>query len=242
LIFTFDVLHQEQSNTLSNKPNGDPVTIMAKISNEPTLPITTIPVIYSMNCCPKKRKRKKKTKRKKKRKKRRGAKSMENHGPRDIFMSTLESVSKLDEHSRKSPQLQETSIIGKRVLDNKSQKDNSSLFRSISYSSENGRQNSLSYDSKEQRFESFPTKSKWDDNSSGREMGLWELFGNNPLDSSIQVDAKYSDQYGHNQCANERKDSTFSELRNLPGYICEQLEKIILLNFTRSQKKIHWTL
>src|ERR1051325_2014086 len=89
--------------------NGDPIAIVVTIPNGPTLPITTVPdslcFIYSMNCCPKKRKRKKK---KEKGKRSRAAKSVETHGSTDIFTSAPGSISKLDVHSRTSPQLQNT--------------------------------------------------------------------------------------------------------------------------------------
>ncbi|RIA92949.1 hypothetical protein C1645_820021 [Glomus cerebriforme] len=100
--------------------------------------------------------------------------------------------------------------------------NNSSLLRNISHSSEKEIQRSLDYD---QQFVSFPTKSRWNNMSESREVELQELCENEPLDSLNQVEARYSDQNMHNQYVNEKKDSTLSELHNLPGYICEQLNK-----------------
>jgi hypothetical protein len=143
-----------------------------------------------------------------------------------IFKSTPESVSKLADYSRASSL--KASDNDKRVLEGqstkKSTKDNSS-FRSISYSSEPGRQGSLSHDSTGKRFVSFPTGSEWRDKPKPRNMEIWELGGNNSLDSRSHVMAQYSDPNAHNQCANKRNDATLSELYNLPGYICEHLDK-----------------
>src|SRR4051812_30551752 len=62
---------REHQILIQTNPNGYPVPIIAMISNEPTLSITTMPdglcFIYSMNCQSKRRK-KKKTKGKRKRK------------------------------------------------------------------------------------------------------------------------------------------------------------------------------
>ncbi|RIA86774.1 hypothetical protein C1645_828775 [Glomus cerebriforme] len=173
-------------------------------------------------------KKKRKKRQKKMEKDCRGAKSVEVNEPRDIFTSTPGSVSKLDEHSRTSQPLQKTSKDGKCVLDDKSQKNNSSH---ISYSSDYGRQNFLGQDSKEQRFISFPTKSKWTDKSRDRDLGLWELCGNKSLDLPSQVEAGYPNRNVNNQCANERNDATLSELSNLPDYICEHLDKNNRLGF-----------
>ena len=64
-------------------------------------------------------------------------------------------------------------------------------------------------------------------------MGLQELCGNKLLDLPSHVEAQYSDQNVHNQCANEKKDSILSKLQNLPDYLCEQLDKIIVSVFAK---------
>ncbi|GES76311.1 hypothetical protein GLOIN_2v1731132 [Rhizophagus clarus] len=172
--------------------NGNPIAIPTKISNIPTLPITTMPDAICFLYL--KEEEKKETE-----------KNTEINEPRDILASTSESVSKLDEYSGTSQLLRKMSNNGKCVLDDKPQKNNSSLIWSISYSSENGRQSSPGYDSKEQRFISFPTKFKWTNKPKDRELGLCELCGNNSLDLPSQVETEYSNQNVHNQCSNKKK-------------------------------------
>ena len=53
-------------------------------------------------------------------------------------------------------------------------------------------------------------------------MGVWKLCGNDFLNLLSKVEAQYSDPNVHNQCENEKNDATLSEL---PGYICEHLDK-----------------
>ncbi|PKY49823.1 hypothetical protein RhiirA4_528630 [Rhizophagus irregularis] len=146
-------------------------------------------------------------------------------GTRDIFMSASGSVNKLDEHIRTNQQLHDTSNMHKHVLNNKLQKNNSSLLRDICHSPENSGQNSLGYDSKEQQFISFPSKLRWNDMSKSGDVGLWELCENKSLDPLNQIETQYSDQYTLNQCENKANQAILPELHKLPDYLCEQLDK-----------------
>ncbi|CAG8700682.1 10362_t:CDS:1 [Funneliformis caledonium] len=123
-------------------------------------------------------------------------------------MSTPGSASKLDEHSGASPQ--QTFHSSERVVEDQSQKNNS-LFRS--YIPRTTRQSSPGQDSTENRLASFPERPER------------ELYGNDFLDSPSKAWAQYSDQYAHNQCANETNDATLSKFSNLSDYICEHLDK-----------------
>uniref|UniRef100_A0A1D1Z470 Uncharacterized protein n=1 Tax=Anthurium amnicola TaxID=1678845 RepID=A0A1D1Z470_9ARAE len=161
----------------------------------------------------KKGKKEKKTKKKGKR--------LRSHGTKDVFKSAPGPANKLDD-PRTNQQLQNTPNMREHVLDGKSQKNNSSLVRSIRH---NGEQRALGYDSSGQRFVSFPTKSGWNDTSKLRDVGLRELCRNESLDVSSQAEAQYSDQHALNQCVNETKDAILPELHNLPDYICRQLEE-----------------
>ncbi|CAB4440399.1 unnamed protein product [Rhizophagus irregularis] len=98
----------------------------------------------------KKGKKKEKKKRKEKKEKMLGP-----HGIRGIFLSAPGSVSELVEHPRTSQQFPNTSNIDKFVLDDKSQKSNSSLLQSISHSPEKGEQRPLDCDLTGLRFNIF---------------------------------------------------------------------------------------
>ncbi|EXX70890.1 hypothetical protein GLOIN_2v1731132 [Rhizophagus irregularis DAOM 181602=DAOM 197198] len=168
----------------------------------------------------KKGKKKEKKKRKEKKEKMLGP-----HGTRGIFLSAPGSVSELVEHPRTSQQFPNTSNIDKFVLDDKSQKSNSSLLRSISHSPEKGEQRPLDCDSTGLRFEHIPERSERSDNAKNRRMGLWELRRDQSLDLPNQVETEYSDKNAHNRCENEKKEASLSKLRELPDYLREQLNK-----------------
>ncbi|PKY48304.1 hypothetical protein RhiirA4_404271 [Rhizophagus irregularis] len=68
-------------------------------------------------------------------------------------------------------------------------------------------------------------RSKRNDNAKNRRMGLRKLHRNQSLDLPNQVETEYSDKNTHNRCANEKNEAFLSKLRELPDYLCEQLNK-----------------
>lgn len=256
LIFTFDILHQGALNTLSkglkwrsstNNSNDIKRTHIINHNNARCAMFHIFNELLSKKEEKEENEEKKEEKIEEKgksneeekgkneeKKKKKGKRSL---GTRDNFMSASGSVSKLVEHPRASQQLPNTSNINKFILNDKSQKSNSSILKRISHSPEKGEQRLLGCDSTGQQFEHIPERSKQSDNAKTRRMGLWELCRDEPLDLPNQVETQYSDKNTHNRCANEKKEVTLSKLQELPDYLREQINKNNHLKFHQITEK-----
>ncbi|CAB4440504.1 unnamed protein product [Rhizophagus irregularis] len=115
-------------------------------------------------------------------------------------------------------------------------------YRASVISPEKGEQRPLDCDLTGLRFNIFLKRSKRNDNAKNRRMGLRKLHRNQSLDLPNQVETEYSDKNTHNRCANEKNEAFLSKLRELPDYLCEQLNKNNHWEFHQITEKTCWTL